>query len=75
MPRRDRTRLALIAGLIAWIGALLVTWQLESKTWFIGLLLLGVFNLGFLAMVAFLVAGPDDRANVGTRPASATATA
>ncbi len=26
----------LIAGLIAWIGALLNTWQLQSKTWFAG---------------------------------------
>ena len=25
-----------IAGLVAWIGALLNTWQLQSKTWFAG---------------------------------------
>jgi hypothetical protein len=49
----------LIAGLIAWIGALLNTWQLQSKTWFAVLLLLGIFNFGFFATVAFLVAGPD----------------
>ena len=48
-----------IAGLIAWIGALLDTWQLESKAWFVGLLLLGIFNLGFFAMVAYLIAGPS----------------
>jgi hypothetical protein len=47
-----------IAGLVSWIGALLGTWQLESKAWFIGLLLLGIFNLGFFAMVAYLLAGP-----------------
>ena len=34
----------LIAGLVAWIGALLNTWQLESKAWFIALLLLGIFD-------------------------------
>jgi MFS family permease len=51
----------LIAGLVAWIGALLNSWQLESKAWFIGLLLLGVFNLGFFAMVAYLLAGPDSK--------------
>jgi MFS family permease len=51
----------LLAGLVAWIGALLNTWQLESKAWFIGLLLLGIFNLGFFAMVAYLIAGPDGR--------------
>jgi hypothetical protein len=58
----------LIAGLIAWIGALLNTWQLQSKTWFAVLLLLGVFNFGFFAMVAFLVAGPDGApgSSVGT---------
>lgn len=48
-----------IAGLIAWIGALLETWQLESKAWFVGLLLLGIFNLGFFAMVAYIIAGPS----------------
>jgi hypothetical protein len=46
-------------GLVAWIGALLNTWQLESKAWFVALLLLGVFNLGFFAMVAYVLAGPD----------------
>ena len=61
----------LIAGLVAWIGALLNTWQLESKTWFAVLLLLGIFNFGFFAMVAFLVAGPDGRL---TRPSGAGVT-
>jgi len=60
-----------IAGFVAWIGALLNTSQLESKTWFLVLLLLGIFNLGFIAMIAYLIAGPD-----GTRrTASATAPA
>jgi hypothetical protein len=45
-------------GLVSWIGALLNTWQLESKTWFAVLLLLGIFNLGFFAMIAYLIAGP-----------------
>jgi hypothetical protein len=49
----------LIAGLVAWIGALLNTWQLESRTWFAVLLLLGIFNFGFFAMIAYLIAGPD----------------
>ena len=48
-----------IAGLVSWIGALLNTWQLESKIWFAVLLALGIFNLGFFAMIAYLVAGPD----------------
>jgi hypothetical protein len=49
----------LIAGLVAWIGALLNTWQFESKAWFVGLLLLGIFNLGFFAMLAYIVAAPS----------------
>ena len=61
----------LIAGLVAWIGALLNTWQLESKAWFIGLLLLGIFNLGFFAMVAYLIAGPDGTTAAANRTAQA----
>jgi len=49
----------LIGGLVSWIGALLNTTQLESKTWFLALLLLGIFNFGFFAMIAYLIVGPD----------------
>ena len=49
----------LAAGFVSWIGAMLNTWQLESRTWFAVLLLLGIFNLGFVAMIAYLIAGPD----------------
>ena len=49
----------LMTGLVAWIGALLNTWQLESKMWFAVLLLTGIFNFGFIAMVAYVIAGPD----------------
>ena len=66
---------AVITGLISWIGALLNTWQVESKAWFIALLLLGIFNFGFFAMVAYVIAGPDGKrtqAPVGaTAPAAA----
>jgi hypothetical protein len=48
-----------IAGFIAWIGAVLNTWQLESKAWFVALVLLGIFNFGFVAMIAYVIAGPD----------------
>jgi hypothetical protein len=62
-----------IGGLVSWIGALLNTWQLESRTWFAVLLLLGIFNLGFFAMIAYLIVGPDGRAsgNARTTPALA----
>jgi hypothetical protein len=55
----------MIGGLVAWIGALLNTWQLESRTWFAVLLLLGIFNLGFFAMIAYLIAGPDSTTAAG----------
>jgi hypothetical protein len=61
----------LIAGLVAWIGALLNTWQLESKAWFAFLLLLGIFNFGFVAMVAFLVVGPDGASDATVRRSEA----
>jgi hypothetical protein len=48
-----------IATLAAWIGALLNTVQLDDKTWFVLLLVLGLFSFGFLAMIAYVVAGPD----------------
>lgn len=64
--------LAMIGGAIgqfvAWIGAVLNTARLEDKTWFIVLLVLGLLSFGFVAMIAYLVAGPD-----GTRvPAART---
>lgn len=48
-----------IAGLVAWIGALINTVQLEDKTWFVLLLVLGLLSFGFIAMVAYVIAGPD----------------
>ena len=48
-----------IVGFVAWIGALLNTAQLADKTWFILLLVLGLWNLGLVAMIAYVVAGPD----------------
>lgn len=63
----------LIAGFVAWIGALMNTWQLDSKAWFVALLLLGIFNFGFFAMIAFLVAGPDGTTDAELRKAQALA--
>jgi hypothetical protein len=66
----------MIGGFVSWIGALTNTWALDSKTWFTVLLLLGIFNLGFFAMVAYLIAGPDGTtAGTARRHASATAAA
>jgi hypothetical protein len=61
-----------VAALASWIGALLNTWQLDDKTWFVALLVLGLFSFGWVAMVAYVIAGPDaTRPNVA-RPGVAT---
>lgn len=62
--------IAAVGGVVqitAWIGALVNTYQLQDKTWF-GVLLAGgliglAFSLvGFAAMVAYVVSGPDSMA-------------
>lgn len=62
-----------IAGFVSWIGALLNTSQLQSKTWFLVLLLLGIFNLGFFAMIAYVIVGPDGTRLAVPHPAQASA--
>jgi hypothetical protein len=64
----------LVGGLISWIGALLNTSQLESKTWFLALLVLGIFNFGFFAMIAYLIAGPDGTSAAAPHRAQVPAT-
>jgi hypothetical protein len=50
---------ATVGAVVSWIAALLNTWQLEDKTWFGSLLALGLLGAGLLAMIAYVVAGPD----------------
>jgi H+/Cl- antiporter ClcA len=54
-----------VAAVVSWIAALLNTWQLEDKAWFASLLALGLLGFGVVAMIAYVVAGPD-----GTKPPS-----
>ena len=63
----------MIAGLVSWIGALLNTSQLESKTWFLVLLLLGIFSFGVIGMLAYVIAGPDGARQQNASPAHAAA--
>jgi hypothetical protein len=65
----------LIGGLVSWIGALLNTSQLESKAWFIALLLLGIFNFGIFAMIAYVIVGPDGTTTAASHRVGATASA
>lgn len=68
--------LAMLAGaagaVVSWIGALLNTALLEDRTWFVSLLVLGLCGVGVLAMVAYVLYGPDgtsgDRAPAATWP-------
>jgi hypothetical protein len=47
------------AAVAAWIAALVNTWQLEDKGWFGSLLALGLLGLGVVAMIAYVIVGPD----------------
>jgi hypothetical protein len=48
-----------LAGFAAWIGALVNTAQLEDKLWFVILLVTGLLSFGFVAMLVYVIAGPD----------------
>lgn len=49
----------MVAQFAAWIGALLNTWQLEDKLWFVLLLVLGIVRFEFVIMLIYVFAGPD----------------
>ena len=61
-----------IAAFVAWVGALFNTYRLDDKTWFFALLLLGLFSLGWVAMIAYVFAGPDAARSEVARPGVAT---
>lgn len=46
-------------AVVAWVGALLNTARLEDKAWFIAILVLGLISLGWVALVAYVISGPD----------------
>ena len=57
----------LVLQLVAWIGALVSTYQLPDKAWFAVLVVGGLLGLvsglaGFAVMVAYVMAGPDGMA-------------
>ena len=59
---------ATVAAVVSWVAALLNTWQLEDKIWFWSLLALGLLGFGVVAMVAYVVAGPDGTKQSAARP-------
>lgn len=64
-----------IAAIASWIGALLNTVQLDDKTWFVILLVLGVFSLGWVAIAAYILAGPDATRDDAVPPVAGTVAA
>ena len=62
-----------IAAVVSWIAALLNTWQLEDKLWFGALLAGGLLGVGVIAMIAYVVAGPDGTTQSVARPSIAGA--
>jgi len=48
-----------LGAIVSWAGALLNTYRLEDKTWFVSILGLGLVSLGWVAMFAYVLRGPD----------------
>lgn len=59
-----------IAAVVAWVGALSNTVKLADKRWFATLLVLGLSSFGWLALVAYVVAGPDGTHRSSDGPAT-----
>lgn len=62
-----------IVQLAAWIGALFNSYLVPSKAWFLILLLGGLLSfffapIGFAAMLAYVIAGPDGSAYQQVQP-------
>jgi len=48
-----------VAQLVAWVGALVNSYQLQDKMWFLLTLILGLVGFEPIVMIAYLVAAPD----------------
>jgi hypothetical protein len=53
------TGIGTVAAVVSWAGALLNTARLEDKAWFTALLVLGLISLGWVALIAYVLYGPD----------------
>jgi hypothetical protein len=56
--------------LVMWIGAVVRLVQLSAWGWFVGVLILQLIGLGIIGMVAYAIAGPDERTVVAIRPST-----
>ena len=60
------TAIGTAAAVVAWAAALLNTARLDDKTWFVAVLALGLVSLGWVALIAYVLYGPDStRSPVG----------
>src|SRR5437868_4623032 len=57
-----------IVTLVMWIGALIKLGQQHAWGWFAAVLVLHLIALGIVGMIAYAIAGPDDRIEVVMRP-------
>jgi hypothetical protein len=48
-----------IVQFAAWIGALVNSYQLQDKMWFLLTLILGLIGFGLVVMIVYLIAAPD----------------
>jgi hypothetical protein len=53
------TGIGTVAAVVSWVGALANTARLENKTWFTTLLVSGLVSFGWVAMIAYILRGPD----------------
>jgi hypothetical protein len=60
--------LAMVVTFVAWLGALLRLGHLRAWSWFIAVLVLHLIGLGIIGMVAYAIAGPEDREQIVYRP-------
>ncbi len=63
------TGIGTVAAVVSWVGALANTARLENKTWFTTLLVSGLVSFGWVAMIAYILRGPDS----STAPSAAAA--
>jgi hypothetical protein len=62
----------IVVQFVAWIAALVNSYQLQDKTWFLLTLLLGLIGLGLIVMIVYIIAAPDGYAQKADSEAQAS---
>jgi hypothetical protein len=58
----------MVVMLLMWLAALFKLGQLRAWPWFVAVLVLHLIGLGIIGMVAYALAGPEDREQIVYRP-------